>query len=109
MGDQLECQLHCSQVQNVVMLLIVCRRKDIFERNLNPMMILKLIGSNIRTLRLKAGLSQEQLAELASLHRTYIGAVERGERNVSAVNIGRIAKALRVSPHVLLMEHTDAT
>jgi transcriptional regulator with XRE-family HTH domain len=73
------------------------------------MTILKQIGSNIRKLRLKANLSQEQLAELASLHRTYIGAVERGERNVSAVNIGRIAKALRVSPHVLLMEHSDVT
>lgn len=68
------------------------------------MSVLQTIGSNIRYYRKKLGLSQERLAEVAHLHRTYIGSVERGERNVSALNIAKIAKALKVRPHVLLEE-----
>ena len=51
----------------------------------------------MRRHRSAQGLSQEQLAELAGLHRTYIGSVERGERNVSIDNIEAIANALAVS------------
>jgi transcriptional regulator with XRE-family HTH domain len=54
-------------------------------------------AENIRIQRLKQGLSQEALAELANLHRTYIGSVERGERNISIDNMEAIAKALGVS------------
>jgi len=61
-----------------------------------------LLGENIKTFRLEADLSQEQLADLSSLHRTYIGSVERGERNVSLENIAHIAKALNVTPADLL-------
>ena len=64
--------------------------------------ILALIGRNIRKLRQKIDLSQEALADLAGLHRTYIGAVERGERNISARNIARVATALGVEPFELL-------
>ena len=49
------------------------------------------------------GYTQEQLAELANLHRTYIGAIERGDRNVSLKNIISIAIALGEDPHKLLM------
>ncbi|MGW9133774.1 helix-turn-helix domain-containing protein [Streptomyces sp. NPDC055681] len=59
-------------------------------------------GRRMRELREAAGLSQEALADLAHLHRTYIGSVERGERNVSLVNITRIAQALGVSSSALL-------
>ncbi|MFQ5630257.1 MAG: helix-turn-helix domain-containing protein [bacterium] len=64
--------------------------------------ILNIIGSNIKHYRTSLGLSQEKLAELAGLHRTYIGAVERGERNISANNISKIAQVLGVEPFLLL-------
>jgi transcriptional regulator with XRE-family HTH domain len=48
----------------------------------------------LREIRLKKGLSQERLAELAGLHRTYVSSVERGERNISLENIDRLANAL---------------
>jgi transcriptional regulator with XRE-family HTH domain len=56
----------------------------------------------IRELRLAKGVSQEALADQAGLHRTYMGSVERGERNISLENIVRIAHALRVQPSILL-------
>lgn len=59
-------------------------------------------GKNIKIYRQSIGLSQEALAEKASLHRTYIGSVERGERNISLENIVQLAKALGVSPSKLL-------
>jgi len=62
----------------------------------------KTVGENIRRLRKQAGWSQEELAEAAELHRTYIGAIERGERNVSLENIVGIAHALGVLPSELL-------
>jgi len=49
-------------------------------------------------------LSQEKLAERADLHWTYIGGIERGERNVSLLNIVKIAKALQITPSELLKE-----
>jgi transcriptional regulator with XRE-family HTH domain len=59
-------------------------------------MITQTFGQNVRAARVKLGLSQEELAERCGLHRTYVGSVERGERNITLVNAERIATALKV-------------
>ena len=63
----------------------------------------------VRDLRQKAGLSQEALALQARLDRSYIGGVERGERNVSLVNIHKIAKALKIKPDALFKGMPDGS
>ena len=63
---------------------------------------LERVGDRVRELRTAAGLTQAQLADRAGLHRTFIGSVERGERNVALLSLRRIAAALRVSPAELL-------
>jgi DNA-binding XRE family transcriptional regulator len=60
-----------------------------------------LFGNRIRQLRKARGLSQEAFADLCQLDRTYVGGIERGERNVSLVNISKLADALDISPKEL--------
>jgi transcriptional regulator with XRE-family HTH domain len=62
---------------------------------------LRQFGAAVRERREALGLSQEDFAEAANLHRTYIGQVERAEKNVSFVNILRLAKACGVKPSEL--------
>ena len=62
-----------------------------------PEPALKKFGANVRAKREAQELSQEALAERADLDRTYIGGIERGERNLSLKNVVRVAKALRMS------------
>lgn len=64
--------------------------------------ILTQFGKAVREARKRRGISQEQLAFDCGLHRTYISSVERGERNISLVNIHRIARALKVQPKDLV-------
>ena len=56
-----------------------------------------LVGQRVKELRNKLGISQEELADLAGLDRTYITSVECGKRNISIVNIEKLANALQVS------------
>ncbi len=60
------------------------------------------LGQAIRELRLEVGISQEGLADEAGLHRTYVGGIERGERNVSFGNLLKLARALAVRASDLL-------
>lgn len=62
----------------------------------------EIFAANLRKARENLGLSQEGLAEESGLHRTYVGSVERGERNISIDNIERLANALGVSPASLM-------
>ena len=68
---------------------------------------LKRFGAHVRHLRNLKQLSQEQLAEKAGMHRTYIGMVERGERNPALLNLIRLAEALEVELTQLMDFDTD--
>jgi len=67
-----------------------------------PSKLRRTVAENVRRLRVSLRLSQEGLAAEAGLHRTYIGAIERAERNVSLDNVERLALALKVKPSSLL-------
>lgn len=77
---------------------------DLYTKNSN--LIKKSIsikfGEKVREIRISQNLSQEQLADLANVHRTYIGMVERAEKNITLVNIEKISKALNVNITELL-------
>jgi transcriptional regulator with XRE-family HTH domain len=64
--------------------------------------VLIQFGEKVRVIRKERGLSQEQLAHNANLHRTYIGMIERAEKNITLLNIEKIAKALDVAVYELL-------
>lgn len=69
-----------------------------------PLTARQIFAHNLRRLRIQRGFSQELLADLAGLHRTYVGSVERGERNISIDNMERLAKALDCSLCTLTIE-----
>lgn len=64
--------------------------------NQTDSMILIEFGAKIKALRISRGLSQEKLSELAHMHRTYIGMIERAEKNITLTNIEKLSKALGV-------------
>lgn len=65
-------------------------------KTINEKQILTIIGDNVRKYRIKKGFSQEKLAFQCELHRTYIGSVERGERNITIINLIKIKNELGV-------------
>jgi transcriptional regulator with XRE-family HTH domain len=70
---------------------------------MRPQLLVKF-GQKVRTERLRQNMSQEQLANKAGLHRTYIGMIERAEKNITLLNIQKIANALRINISDLFME-----
>lgn len=77
-------------------------RKSIQTNNPCVVNVAKTLGDFIRAERSRLGISQEELAEASGLHRTYIGVVERGEKNITVMNCYRIALALGVQLSDLL-------
>jgi transcriptional regulator with XRE-family HTH domain len=78
------------------------------------MNVKQIFGQNLKRIRQDRGYSQEVLADRAGLHRTYVGSVERGERNISLVNIATLARALDVSiselfTGIITQKHEDAS
>jgi transcriptional regulator with XRE-family HTH domain len=69
-----------------------------------PGKLRQVLAKNVRLFRHELGITQEELAHKAKVHRTYLGMIERAERNLSIDNIEKIAKALEVKPHQLLMD-----
>lgn len=69
--------------------------------------ILNVFGENVRKYRRLLDISQEELANKADLHRTYIGMIERAEKNITLVNIEKIAKALEVKIEDLVKISND--
>jgi len=70
----------------------------------------KIFGENLKKIRKSLGLSQEKFADLISIHRTYVGAIERGERNITLKILEKISKVLKIQPYKLLIKgsFTDA-
>lgn len=68
----------------------------------------RLVGRNLRQLRLERGLSQEEFAEILGIHRTYMGGVERGERNLTLQSLERLAERLDIPAVSLLTEPPSA-
>jgi transcriptional regulator with XRE-family HTH domain len=66
--------------------------------------LLRAFGVAVRRLRRERGWSQEEFADRAGVHRTYMGAIERGEQNLSLVSIGRVAAGLGISLSALMAE-----
>lgn len=64
------------------------------------------LGRNLRAYRLGKKLSQEDFADVVGVHRTYIGGIERGERNLTLISVERIAEALDLDPMALLVDRT---
>lgn len=70
--------------------------------------LIAVFAKNLRAHRLKRGLTQESLADACELHRTYIGSIERGERNISLRNLAKIAEVLQVTAAELITESHNA-
>lgn len=71
------------------------------EKPLNSLLV-KRVAANVKQLRLEKQLSQEELAALAGYHRTYVGSIERSERNITIITLEKIAKALQIEASELL-------
>ena len=87
-------------------MLTYCIQKDIINW-VNNMNIVKVFANNLKYYRNKMGISQEQFADRAGLHRTYISAIECGKRSISLDNIQKIAEALEIETYLLFVDDCD--
>ena len=87
-------------------MLTYCIQIDIINW-VNNMNIVKVFASNLKYYRNKMGVSQEQFADKAGLHRTYISAIECGKRSISLDNIQKIAEALEIETYLLFIDDSD--
>lgn len=87
-------------------MLTYCIQGDIINWVSN-MNIVKVFASNLKYYRNKMGVSQEQFADKAGLHRTYISAIECGKRSISLDNIQKIAEALEIETYLLFIDDSD--
>lgn len=71
---------------------------------MSDLSLIRQLAQNVRESRRRKGWSQEELAERCGLHRTYVGAIERGETNVTLSTLATLARALSVQPYTLLTE-----
>ncbi|MCI8724283.1 MAG: helix-turn-helix transcriptional regulator [Ruminococcus sp.] len=69
--------------------------------------VIKVFSKNVKAYRMQLGLSQENFAEKAGLHRTYISAIECGKRSISLDNIQKIADALEIDTYLLFIDQED--
>lgn len=88
---------YCSKRDVLSVDLLYSNSRLYNNSEVSDMNICEKFGKNVCKYRKQQGISQERLAELANLHRTYISAVERGERSISLKNIEKIALALNIS------------
>ena len=90
-------------VPSYASLKVTSRSNGFFLAEVGPVAnVLERFGLHLRKVRTKVGISQEKLAELSGLHRTYVSSVERGKRNISLLNIDRMATAMNVSLRELM-------
>ncbi len=75
----------------------------VYERR-RPGRLQRVFAGNVLALRTQLGLTQDELADKCGYHRTYIGSIERGERNATLATVEAFAAALNVPPHCLLAE-----
>lgn len=80
---------------------------DMSDENEADLLLQRQVGERIREIRLAKGISQEQLAHEIGLHRTYVGSLERGERNPSLQVVSRLARLLEVTTNQLLTVPED--
>jgi len=71
------------------------------------MILQRILAENVLFLRKEMGISQEKLAEICGYHRTYIGAIERGERNVTLSTIESLSFAFGINPYQLLVPNKN--
>ena len=89
-------------------MLAYCIQLVILEKGEFIVDVIKVFSKNVKAYRMQLGLSQENFAEKAGLHRTYISAIECGKRSISLDNIQKIADALQIDTYLLFIDQENS-